>query len=161
MDSLDEKLIEYASVGALGGVKRTLEDGADVHVGDDYALRLASGNGHVAVVELLLKSGANVNAMRSGALRHASKNGYVDVVELLLLHGANVDAKNNQALYWASRNGHIRVVVKLVRAGVNLRTLGKCWGDMFGCDAPDGLVEMGIEKVAELIVVEAVWRELV
>jgi hypothetical protein len=31
---------------------------ADVHVGDDYTLRHASENGHLAVVECLIKHGA-------------------------------------------------------------------------------------------------------
>jgi len=60
-----------------------LNAGANVHAKDNYALRLASINGHERIVELLLNAGANVHAIDNYALRVASTNGHERVVELL------------------------------------------------------------------------------
>jgi hypothetical protein len=63
-----------------------IADGADVHADGDYALRWASGNGHLEVVELLLKHGADVHACDDFALHWAIGNGHLKVVELLKEH---------------------------------------------------------------------------
>ena len=99
-----------ASSVVLHGPLISLEDfiplavkaGADVHAQEDEALRWASYNGHVAVVECLLKAGADVHAREDEALRYASENGHVAVVECLLKAGANVHAREDYALRWAS-----------------------------------------------------------
>ena len=36
--------------------------GPNVHADDDFALRFASANGHLAIVEIILAAGANVHA---------------------------------------------------------------------------------------------------
>ena len=63
-----------------------IADGADVHAYDDYALRRASANGHLEVVELLLKHSADIHAHYDYALRWASRNGHLEVVKLLKEH---------------------------------------------------------------------------
>ena len=60
-----------------------IDEGADVHAGSDAALRNASSDGHVEVVELLLDRGADVHACNDAALRYASSNGHVEVVKIL------------------------------------------------------------------------------
>ena len=111
-----------ASSVVLHGPLISLEDfiplaekaGADIHAQEDQALRLASRNGHVAVVECLLKAGADVHARQDYALRYASRRGHVAVVECLLKAGANVHAREDAAFRLASVNGHV-AVVKLLK----------------------------------------------
>ena len=90
--------------------KYLLEKGANVHAGDDYALRWASERGHTNVVKLLLEHGADVHADNNGALRCASAMGHIDVVRLLLEYGANVHADDDYSLRWAY--GCSKIVVR-------------------------------------------------
>ena len=60
-----------------------LQHGADVHANDDEALRWASANGHLAVVQFLVEHGANVHANNDGARRWASEKGRLAVVKFL------------------------------------------------------------------------------
>lgn len=111
-------------------------------------------------IEKLLVLGVDVHVYDDCALRWASQNGYVEIVEVLLEAGADVHVFEDDSLYLAGENGHISVAVKLVEAGASLQALGECWFGLFGCEAPDGLVKMDIEKVVELMLVEAVAKEL-
>ncbi|MEK0338214.1 MAG: ankyrin repeat domain-containing protein [Nitrosopumilus sp.] len=84
--SPDKLLSQSAEKGFLAGVNKALEDGADVHAVDDFALRFASYKGYYDVVKLLLDRGADVHAnihAQDDALHWASQNGHYDVVELL------------------------------------------------------------------------------
>lgn len=86
-------------------------------------LRLASGNGHVAVlIELRTNWGLTSEDARAEdnyALRWASASGHVAVlVELRTnwgLTGEDARAKGNWALRWAAQNGHVAVLVELRR----------------------------------------------
>ena len=101
-------------------VQRLLALGADVHADDDYALRQASAQGHLAVVEALLGAGADVHAENDEALRKASEYGRLDVVQALLHAGADVHARKDWALRWASSSGHVAVVEVLLAAGADV-----------------------------------------
>jgi ankyrin repeat protein len=94
----------------LPGVKKALENGADVHANNDSALRYASENGHLSTVDLLLKNGADVHVYHDYPLRWASVRGHLDIVELLFKNGADVHAIDAYTLWWASQNGHLDVV---------------------------------------------------
>ena len=96
-------------------IKGLLEEGANIHTQNDYALRWASQNGHFEVVRILLKHGANVHARTDCALRWASQEGYLEVVKLLIGHGADVHAVDNWAFKWARENGHTEVVELLLK----------------------------------------------
>ena len=109
--------------GNLAVVEVLLAHGADVHADDDGALQVASGRGHLAVVEVLLAHGANVHADDDWALRMASANRHLAVVEVLLAHGADVHADGDWALRAASRDGHLAVVEILLAHGANVHAL--------------------------------------
>ena len=96
-----------------------INEGANIHAYDDFALRYASSNGHVDLVKILLEHGADVHADNDSALRNASGGGHVEVVKILLEHGADVHASNDSALKYASENGHIEVVKLLTAAKGN------------------------------------------
>jgi surface antigen len=83
---------------------------------DNYAIRWASQNGHLAVVERLLKDErVDSSANDNHAIRSSSEKGYVAVVERLL-QDERVDpsAEDNYAIKMASRNGHVAVVERLL-----------------------------------------------
>jgi len=61
-----------------------VEQGADLHAQNDYALRLAAENGHLKVVKYLLEQGANLHADNEKALRLAALYGHLEVVKYLL-----------------------------------------------------------------------------
>ncbi len=128
----NDQLIEAATKGNLPDVKNALAEGADVNYQENYyhstALMNASGQGYLAIVELLLKNGANVNVKGNvgmTALMMASSMGHAEVVKILLDHGADVTAKFDHtgtamtALMIASQKGHKDIVEILKRAGAN------------------------------------------
>jgi len=101
-------------------VKILLENGADVHAEDDYALRWAANYGRIEIVKILLKNGANVHTEDDEALRWAANNGHLEVVKILLENGADVHAGNDWALRWATYYGRIEVVKFLLENGVDV-----------------------------------------
>jgi hypothetical protein len=78
----------------------------------------------------------------------------------LLAVGAYVHAYGDEALRLASNNRHIGVVIKLVEAGADLKVLGEYWVNLFDCQAPASLVKMDIRELVELMVAEAIRKEL-
>ena len=114
------ELVEILPLGVA--LDAALASGADVHAQDDAALRCASRNGHLAVVQTLLTAGANVHAKDdyAHALRCASAKGHGAVVQALLNAGANVHADDDEALRLASMKGHGAVVQALLTAGANV-----------------------------------------
>lgn len=54
-----------AHIGKTRAVKMLLSLGADVHIGNDTPLMLASRNGYFEIVEILLKNGADPHANKA------------------------------------------------------------------------------------------------
>lgn len=85
-------LIEAASNGELERVRSLLERGVDVHVENDGPLRVASENGHLAVVRCLIAAGANVRvgvpACREDRVEQVDRS-VVDGGEHILVRGAD------------------------------------------------------------------------
>ncbi|KAK1750001.1 ankyrin repeat-containing domain protein, partial [Echria macrotheca] len=94
------------------------------------ALRRASKDGYLAIVERLLTAGADVNAVPGveigrTALQAASEDGRLAVVGRLLIAGADVNAgpaesHGRTALQAASGGGHLAVVERLLAAGADI-----------------------------------------
>jgi len=112
---LDDRLIDSAKYGTTEMVQTLLTAGADVHAGDDWALRLAASNGHTESGRLLLVSGANVHAGDDWALGWAAYNGHTETVQVLLAADADVHAHGDEALRWAARNGRTGTLRVLTR----------------------------------------------
>ena len=110
----------------------------DITIEDNYAIRLASKNGHLEVISLLLKRRGqsegsesvgrcvakqlvplglvDPSARDNEAIRYASEKGHLDVVSLLLQQkGVDPSAINNYAIRYASENGHLEVVKLLLQ----------------------------------------------
>ena len=119
----NEALFYASRDGHFPVVKYLIEMGANIHDGDDYALRASSGYGHLQVVKYLVEHGANVNALHDDSLHMASEDGHLSVVKYLVENGADIHAENDYALRWAAGHGHLDVVEYLVKQGANLNAL--------------------------------------
>jgi ankyrin repeat protein len=115
--NLQELLYFFIEKNNVEVVKLLLQDARVNHSArDNYAIKLASDNGHVEIVKLLLQYGrADPSAQNNLAIKLASQNGHVLVVKLLL-QDSRVDpsAQNNYAIRGASHFGHIEVVKLLI-----------------------------------------------
>jgi ankyrin repeat protein len=54
-------LAEAAINGHLDVVRFLIENGADIHANDDYALRYAAGNRHLGDIRFLIENGADMS----------------------------------------------------------------------------------------------------
>jgi ankyrin repeat protein len=123
----DKPLTEAVAEGHTAVVQLLLHHGADVHASKyEPQVEVASGNGHIEVVEVLIQHCANLRAVDNldYALLLASKNGYADVVQLLIQHGADVNAAKyydgEGALGVASERGRTDVVRLLLQHGADV-----------------------------------------
>ena len=94
-------------------VKHAVEHGADIHA-DNKALQNAAWSGHLDVVKYLVEQEANIHANDEYALRWAAYNGHFDVVKYLIEHGADIHAENEDALRSAALEGHLDIVKYLI-----------------------------------------------
>jgi len=88
---------------------------------DSGALGAACGVGREEVANVLIQKGADVNS--DGALHKASGGGFEAVVQILLEKGAFIETSDNNgwtALHEATQNGHEKVVQLLLGKGVNI-----------------------------------------
>jgi ankyrin repeat protein len=72
-------LIESADNGDLENVKFALQNGANIHADNDYALRWAAIKGYLPVVKFLVENGADIHADDDCVLRYSARNGHHDV----------------------------------------------------------------------------------
>ena len=57
---MDNQLIEASEKGDLEQVKELIEQGANIHADNDYALRWASYRGHLDIAKYLIAHKANI-----------------------------------------------------------------------------------------------------
>jgi len=96
-------------------LEELIDEGANIHADNDYALRWAALNGHLDIMKFLVEKGANMHAYNDYALRVAAKNGHLDIVKYLVSASANIHAGDDYALRLAADNGHTKVVRYLER----------------------------------------------
>jgi ankyrin repeat protein len=91
--------LTYAAFnGHFDIVQYLVENGADIHFGNDMALQWSSEKGEIDIVRYLLKKGARIHANDEFALKTAVKNKNIELIKLLLEFGANPHADNNYVL---------------------------------------------------------------
>jgi len=100
-------LIDAAKNGDLDSVKNLVEQGANIHTDDGYALKLAAGNGHPAVVKYLVEQGADSHKRGDMACLWAAMNGHWDIVKYLVEQGADGGDATRRL---AAENGHLEIV---------------------------------------------------
>jgi ankyrin repeat protein len=118
---MNRLLIHAARTGDADTVAAVLALGADIHYGNDWALRLAVVFNRRNVVELLLVRGGGTP---SEALLVASQFGMTNIVELLLDRGADVHADDDRALHDAAMNGDLDMASVLLNRGANVNAKG-------------------------------------
>ena len=118
--NVTKQLINASECGDLDNVKQLIENGADIHAENDWALRFSADNGHLNVVKYLVENGANIHTQDDHALCWSAGYGYLDVVKYLVENGANIHAQNDHALCWSAENGHLKVVRLLLENGADI-----------------------------------------
>lgn len=110
-------IIKASAIGDAEIVDELIKRGFDPFVLRNYAIGLASENGHIKVVERLLQDErVNPADNRNEAIELASKNGHIEVVERLLQdERVNPADNNNAAIRLASEEGHVKVVERLLQ----------------------------------------------
>jgi hypothetical protein len=116
---LYEMFIEAIQRGDEKEVDELLQEGNRLNpsVDNNLAIRCASENGNLAVVNRLLQDErVDPSANNNWAIRWASQNGHLAVVDRLL-QDTRVDpsACNNCAIRWASEYGNLAVVDRLLQ----------------------------------------------
>jgi ankyrin repeat protein len=106
--------------GDIGKAELMLIHGADVHTGEDKALRVATQQGNMGMVKMLLGRGANVRAKKDNALRKAARYDRTGIASLLLARGADVHAKEDRALCLAAEGGNTNTVSLLLDHGADI-----------------------------------------
>lgn len=133
---LEKLLFEAVEQGNIKIVKYTVEQGVDVRVWNDCALRKASLKGHLEIVKYLVEHGADLRGYDilwactnehfevftylakcrdfSTFLYRASAEGRLKLVKYLVEHGADIHAENDRAFRVARKYRH-RDVVEYLR----------------------------------------------
>ena len=98
-------------------VDELIKQGFDPALHENVAIRAASINGYIDVVDRLLKDPrVDPSVYRNQAIIYASENGYSSVVDRLLVDPrVNPSASDNYAIIQASHNGHLKVVKRLLK----------------------------------------------
>lgn len=104
-----ELLRKAAQEGELNLVEEAVKNGADVNR-YGTALVDASNYGYLEIVKYLVEQGTNIHIYDELALRAASASGHLNVVKYLVSQGADISAKNDAALKWAKEEGQLDVV---------------------------------------------------
>lgn len=94
--SPNQLLIKSSIIGYLNGVKKALNDGADLHHDEDNALILACKKGNANIVKYLIEQGADVHTGNDEPLKMSAFSGSVDTVKAVIDSGEefNYDAKS-------------------------------------------------------------------
>ena len=86
---MDRPLIYASMNGQLELVKYLIkEQGANIILDENKALRTASCYGHLEIVKCLIENGADIHSFNGSALRYASGYGHLEVVKYLVEQGA-------------------------------------------------------------------------
>ena len=112
---MDEKVFEKDATGILlfgsehgyiGLVKYALDNGADIHYGEDKAFLSAANYGYLDIVIYLVEHGADIQADDNAALKTANMDNLYHLVGYLVEHGANIHARDDAPLRKAATNGY-------------------------------------------------------
>ena len=89
----------------------------DPSMNDNFAIRYASHNGHLSIVEKLLKDErVDPSADNNFAIQYASHNGHLSIVERLLKdERVDPSADNNLTVRLALVNCHLQVIDRLLK----------------------------------------------
>lgn len=124
---VSECLCRASRWGHVHLVQYFYNQGANVNIDSDYAVKIAAQKGHLEVVEFLHSKGADIHSDYEYALCRAAKYGHLQVVKFLHAKGGqdNPFADIDMALVEAAHNGHLSVVEFLHANGANITECGR------------------------------------
>ncbi len=99
-------------------IKYLIENGADIHIDNDCALKWAVENGYTKIVKLLIEKGANIYARNNCAIKLASAKGHDSIVKNLIKFSNTLT--KSEALVLAAAEGHVGIVELLFNDGADL-----------------------------------------
>ena len=102
-------------------VKNVIEEGVNVRIKQNEALRHAAWNGYTEIVKMLIDAGADIHTKNEDPLYYASQNGHTEIVKMLLDKGADVNIReNSSALRVAILKNHLEIVKMLLDKGADI-----------------------------------------
>ncbi|MCK9596209.1 ankyrin repeat domain-containing protein [Candidatus Pacearchaeota archaeon] len=107
-------LIDAVDNNDIQQVQHFVEQGDDIHIYNDLALRLAALNGHFEIVKYCIENGADIHAAYDNALRGSAKNGHFDVVKYCIENGADILAIDHYIMSIAVNKNYFDVVKYLI-----------------------------------------------
>lgn len=133
-DVLNRRFWHAADDNQADLVVQYLNEGADIHFGEEKALCCAIERNYTNIVHILLEQGASFNVETPLFLQKAIETGNAELVELLLAHGADVHEKSRCETDMPIRNavglGRVDIARILVDYGANVHAT---WLSCLGC----------------------------
>lgn len=116
-----EMLLTYAAGGnETETVNRLLDQGVDIHWGNDYAMRMAVGSGNAGMVDLLLARGSGISF---DAMVDAASKSNMKMFKKLLKEGGKIDTPEgvNKPFLWFVVGGcDVEMVKELLDMGLEI-----------------------------------------
>lgn len=105
-------------------VKQAIENGANVHMNGDAALRQGCSDGNLDIVKYLLDNGADLHIYEDDCLLRACYSGNLELVKYLVDKGADIHAGQvEKVLRGACAEGHPHIVKYLLEKGADSRKI--------------------------------------
>jgi ankyrin repeat protein len=76
--------------GKLELVKYFIELGVDIHVKNEWGLRISAKRNHLEIVKYLIEKGADIHADEDRSLRESVEHGYTEIMKYLIEKGADI-----------------------------------------------------------------------
>lgn len=115
-----ELVLNDCAFGNVDIIKYFIECGNDIHLEDDFALRLAIEKGYSDIVRYLVKAGADIHVGNDFALRNALYNDDYDLIKFLIEHGANTNVNGGLVLEFAVLNNNFDLFKLCIKHGADI-----------------------------------------
>jgi hypothetical protein len=92
-------LLRFASTfNCIDIIKKLINEGKNIHIDDELALKEAVECRNIEIVELLLENGANVHINDELLLKASCREKNYDIIKILVKYRANVNINSNQLI---------------------------------------------------------------
>lgn len=119
-EELNNIFIKAITNNNISLAQHYINQGADIHALNDWALRHCAKDGVLEATQFLLSQGADVHALNDWALNQASKKGRLQVVQLLIDNGANIFSRKESVLFNVSQHPKSEALIHtLLDKGLN------------------------------------------
>ena len=102
--------LDAVTRGFTSIVKIMIENGINIHVADEMALKIAASYGYLEIVKVLVENGADVREESDRAIRIAARANDIPMVEYLISKGADVSAEDSYCMRIAKINSYDKLI---------------------------------------------------